>query len=157
MRYLLRKENQTEILSRKAFLMDTFHLWFIEKGILDSFIILESVPSTSEKDICIIYGHNNEVATFLKYHRKNIPEKNIFIIACFTNNPKDFIVPGKRVFVAPQEKEDGVKLREGNPFGFEFDISDVELYLFNARIENTYEKLLFAFNRVPSKNKQQKS
>lgn len=148
MRYLLRDGNQSEISARREFLELTFHLWFIPKGTVGSFVVLESIPSSAEKEICLVYGHNNEVANLLKYHRESIPEKNIFIIACLTKNPKDFIVPCKQIFIAPQKKNAGVKLRAGNEFGFEFDISDVELDLFNSRIDNTLDKLASVFDRI---------
>ena len=75
-------------------------------------------------------------------------KKNIFIIACFTRNPKDFVVPFKKVYISPQKKDEGVKLRKGTEFGFDFDISDVELNLFNSQTTTTYEKLLANFDRL---------
>lgn len=148
MRYLLRCGNKAETIARTEYLEQTFHLWFIEKGTIDSFIVLESIPLSAESDICLIYGHNYEVAALLKNHRDRIPEKNIFIIACLTKNPKDFIIPCKRIFIAPQEKDEGVKLRLGSEFGFKFDISDVELNLFNSRTESIYDKLVLSFKRI---------
>lgn len=148
MRYLLRCGNKAETIARREYLEQTFHLWFVEKGTIDSFIVLESIPLSAESDICLIYGHNTEVATLLKNHRESIPEKNIFIIACLTNNPKDFIVPCKKVFIAPQKRGEGVKLRNGTEFGFDFDISDVELNLFNSHTQDTLNKLTSVFDRI---------
>ena len=148
MRYFLRCGNKAETIARREYLEQTFHLWFIEKGTIDSFIVLESIPLSVESDICIIYGHNTEVATLLKNHRESIPENNIFIIACLTNNPKDFIVPCKRVYIAPQNKGEGIKLRKGTEFGFDFDISDVELNLFNSQNQNMHDKLASVFDRI---------
>ena len=145
MRYLLRGKNYSQIFARRDYLSKTFNLWFTVKGVIGSFVVLESFPHTIEDDICIIYGHNNEVADLLRKYEGFIPEKNIFIIACYTKNPKDFIVLGKNIFVAPQKKDEGVKLRKGSEFNFEFDISDVELNLFNSRIDNIYDKLKCAF------------
>ena len=151
MRYLLRDGNISELSARKEYLKDTFHLWFTENGFLGSFIVLESFPKFSGDNICIIYGHNSEVANLLKNHWKEIPEKNIFIIACLTKNLNDFVVPCKRTFIAPQEKSEGIKLRLGSEFGFDFDISDIELHLFNNRTESAYEKLTLTFEKINTK------
>lgn len=148
MRYLLRIGNAFEVSVRREFLEQSFHLWFIQKGTIGQFIVLESFPPLTEKEICLVYGHNTEVANLLKDHRESIPEKNIFIIACLPNDPKEFIVPDKSVFIAPQEKHEGVKLRKGDEFGFGFDISDMELNIFNSRIKNIYDKLVAVFDRI---------
>lgn len=148
MRYLLRNGNKSELSARIELLELTFRLWFIPKGTIGSFTILESFPLSIEKDICLIYGHNTEVAHLIEEHIENIPEKSLYIIACLTDNPKDFIVPSKKIFIAPQEKDEGVKLRAGNEFGFDFDISDVELNLFNSRTKNIRDKLSAVFERM---------
>ncbi len=148
MRYFLRYDNRTETFSRKKYLEKIFNLWFIEKEIIGDFIVLESLPLTTESNICIIYGHNFEVKNLLKNHRKTILEKNIFIISCLTKNPKDFTVPNKRIYISPQKKGNGVKLRKGSEYGFNFDISDVELNLFNCPIQGILEKLTSVFERI---------
>ena len=44
MRYFLRCGNQVETIARREYLEQTFHLWFIEKGTIDSFSpVLSSV------------------------------------------------------------------------------------------------------------------
>lgn len=148
MRYFLRYGNKTETLARREYLEQTFHLWFVEKEIIGSFVVFESVPISAGSDICLIYGHNTEVATLLKNYQNSIHEKNIYIIACLTNNPKDFIVPCKKVYIAPQKNGEGVKLRKGSEFGFGFDISDVELNLFNSKIQDMHDKLTSVFERI---------
>ena len=148
MRYFLHKEKALEISARKEYLEQTFHFWFVEREPINSFIVLESFPSTAEKEICIVYGHNYEVSYLLKNHSICIPEKNIFIISCLTKNKRDFILPGKRTYVAPQKANERIKLRYGYEFGFEFDISDVELNLFNSNVKNIYDKLKLSFDRI---------
>ena len=148
MKYFLHKEKETEIRARKEYLEQTFHFWFVEKERINSFIVLESFPSTAEKEICIVYGHNYEVAYLLKNHSICIPEKNLFIISCLTRNKRDFILSGKRTYIAPQKANEKIKLRYGYEFGFEFDISDVELNLFNSKTSNIYNKLQLAFERI---------
>lgn len=148
MRYFLRRENMAESIARKEYLEQTFHLWFIEKGTTGPFVVFESFPLSAESDICIIYGHNNEVKALLKNHGKSIPEKNIFIIACLTNNPKDFIIPCKKIYIAPQKNQEGIKLRKGEEFGFDFDISDIELHLFNSNTKDILDKLTSVFDKI---------
>lgn len=147
MRYLLRRGNQSEIPARITYLKQTFQLWFVAKETIGTFVVLESIPSTVEKEICIIYGHNNEVASLFKNHNYSISENNIFVIACLTNNPKDFILSNKHVYIAPQNRYEGVKLRKGTEYGFDFDISDVELNLFNNNTQKShFDKLTSVFS-----------
>ena len=148
MKYLLRIENQAELSARKKYLEQTFNLWFIEKGTIGAFIVLESIPPSTEKDTCIIYGHNSEVLSLFKNNMEDIIEKNIYIISCQLTNPKDFLVRSKRIFLTPQYEDGMVRLRIGRAFGFDFDITDVELNLYNSHIKNIPEKLSTTFKQI---------
>ena len=147
MRYFLTRQNEKELTFRKDYLFEVFNMWFAKSNVIGNFIVFESMPKSIDNDICLIYGHNYEIYDLLKNHREEIPEKNIFIIACEKNYEKLFRVPNKNVFLAPQT--DGyIELRNGKSFGFEFDISDIELNLYNTPTKSNKNKLKELFTQV---------
>ena len=147
MRYLLRSQNKDELLLRKDYLSKVFGLWFVNRNNLGDFLVLESIPTSIDDDICIIYGHNNEIYSLFQNYKNDLREKNIFIITCETSYRKLFRIKNKNIFISPQM--DGyVNLRNGEDFGFEFDISDVELNLYNSPITSNKEKLNKLFTQI---------
>lgn len=147
MRYLLTKENEQELISRKDFLFEVFNVWFMKSNRIGDFIVFESMPMSVDNDICLIYGHNYEIYDLLKKHRKEIYEKNIFIITCEKNYENLFRVPNKNVYLAPQTNG-YIELRNGLSFGFDFDISDIELNLYNSPIKQNKHKLKELFTQI---------
>ena len=147
MRYLLQYENYSELNVRRKYLEDTFHLWFILSKSIDGFFVLESFPNTTENDICLIYGHNYNILGLLHKHQEELYEKNIYIISCRTKNLHNFLVPNKNVYLAPQIGN-RLPLRDGLAYGFDFDISDVELNLYNSSNTNTTNKLNNTFIKI---------
>lgn len=144
MRYLLQKENASEQKLRKQFLYDVFHLWFVNNGTIGEFDIFETFPFSNNNNILMVYGHNFQVKSLLKLYSKMINENDIFIISCADNLKKNYSLEGKRVYLCPQNNGT-VKLLRGKEFGFEFDITETELALYNCKKTNAYEKLLTAF------------
>ena len=144
MRYLLQKENTSEQKLRKQFLYDVFHLWFVNNGTIGEFDILETFPFSNNNNILLVYGHDFRVKSLLQQYYKMISEKNIFIISCADNPKKNYYLKGKRVYLCTQNNG-AVKLLRGEEFGFEFDITETELALYNCKKTNAYEKLLTAF------------
>lgn len=146
MRYFLRKEQRSELSLRCQYLYDVFKLWFIQTGEVKDFDVLESFPFVND-DIALIYGHNYEIVSLLKKHSAKLKEKNIAIISCETNVPKGYFLKNKRVFLAPQ-REGKAELLIGKDYGFEFDITDAELLLYNCRIQGALEKVYSVFVRI---------
>ena len=147
MRYLLPCRQRGELIPRYHYLYDTFRLYFLETGTIGNFIVLESFPFQYQNDIFVIYGHNIEITTLFAGFCNNIHEKNVFIISCSPIKPGGFSLRKKRVYLAPQQ-DDSLRLRKGVNYGFEFDITDVELYLYNSRTTDHLAKLLAEFNRI---------
>ena len=147
MRYLLPCRQRGELIPRCHYLYDTFRLCFLETGTIGNFIVLESFPFRHRSDILIVYGHNIEITTLFAESCNNIHEKNVFIISCSAIKPCDFFLPKKRVYLAPQQGE-SLRLRKGVNYGFKFDITDVELYLYNSSITDHLAKLLSEFYRI---------
>ena len=133
MRYLLQIENYEEVSHRQKYLEQIFHVWFtIDNDCLGRFIVFDSFPVSFEKDICLIYGHNYEIISLLNNHFKEIPEKNIYSISCLPRNKNSFYVPNKKIFIAAQENN-RVSLRHGADYGFDFDVCDTEINLYNLK------------------------
>lgn len=147
MRYLLRHGNISELYSRIQYLYDTFHLWFVNTGSMGDFEILEAFPFNIEEDIVLLYGHNREIQDLLKRESKHIREKYVYIIACKPTETGGYFVPQKHIFVSPQIKK-SVELLRGEEFGFDFDITEVELNLYNSYEENIFRKLNTTFKCI---------
>ena len=146
MRYFLRKKQRSELSLRCQYLYDVFKLWFVPTGEIGSFDILESFPFGND-DILLIYGHNFEVVDLFEKNAAEIKEKNVAIISCRTNVPKGYSLKNKRVFLAPQ-RNGNAELLIGKEYGFEFDITDAELRLYNCHILSPLEKVSTALIRI---------
>lgn len=146
MRYFLRKKQRSELSLRCQYLYDVFKLWFVPTGEIGSFDILESFPFGND-DILLIYGHNFEVVDLFKKYPDEIEEKNVAIISCRTNVSNGYFLKNKRVFLAPQ-RNGTAELLSGKKYGFEFDITDAELRLYNCHISSPLKKISSALIRI---------
>ncbi len=147
MRYFLPKSKASEQKLRKQFLFDVFHLWFVNNGSIGGFDILESFPFCSNSNILIIYGHNYPVYKFLNDFSDSVHEDKLFIISCSIKDNSQYAQNGKKVYLSPQTNH-RVFLMHGEEFGFEFDITDVELNLYNSKEKNVLSKLVSVFDFV---------
>ena len=147
MRYFIHSKHFEDIFARKQYIEEVTKLYFIQQHNLGNFIVLQSFPFTSEQDICLVYGHNYEVANFLQKQIIEITEKKIFIISCERKYRSAYLVKGKKIYISPQQEE-YVKLRDGHAYGFDFDISDVELNLYNSRLNTIWGKLTNSFIKL---------
>lgn len=131
MKYLFSKSDYESKKSRQEYLYDVFKLCTIEKNNSSDFIILDSIP-IGELDMMFIIGHDTQVYNYLRENIDNIQENNIIAITCNYELLKEFINKGKTIFV-PRINENIVKRYKGSEYGFEFDITDSELDMFNNR------------------------
>lgn len=152
MRYLLAYKNANEQELRQQFLFEVFHLWFVKNGKIGNFDIFQSFPFQSYNDILVIYGHNYIIKQLFDYHGKDIHEKNIFIISCSLNDNRYYRIQGKNVFLAPQTYQQIFLLR-GSEFGFDFDVTEAEIELYNNRDNDILNKLLSVFKPISKKGR----
>lgn len=139
MRYILlnQKISNDEIISRKEYIYDVFKVYtipFRRKEILE----LRSIPENSH-DIVFIHGHNNDVFWYLA---KCLPyEKNIGLITCFIGWITRVNIPNKQLFFTDRitNKYDGRK------YGFNFNITEAELNLYNSKEKSVYNKMVNSF------------
>ena len=146
MRYFLRKKQRSELSLRCQYLYDVFRLWFIQTGQIGDFVVLESFPLGND-DLALIYGHNFEIVFLFERHSTDLKEKNIAIISCEANVPKGYFLKSKRVFLGPQ-RNGKAELLIGSEYGFDFDITDAELRLYNCRIQGPLKKVSSVFTRI---------
>ena len=152
MRYFLAKENFREQELRRQFLFEVFHIWFVNTGVLGDFHVLQAFPFGFYDNILIIYGHNHDIRQLLKTYACAIYETNIFIISCSLSDNCDYHMNGKNVFLAPQTNR-RAKLLRGTEFGFDFNITEAELGLYNSRRKDALSKLIAAFEPLSKKGR----
>ncbi len=139
MRYFIQNMFKNEIKERRDFLYDTFHIWTYECGINSGFLLLQSMPSNS-LDVCFIVGHNISVNYFL--NRNNLYEKNIVAITCDKNYSFKKKNDSKQFYLPYQDKKGYAYLIKGSEFGFNFDLTESEILLYNSPKNLSLEKRL---------------
>lgn len=139
MRYLLQKENAAEQKLRLQFLFDVFKIWFVAVGTEENFFVFQSFPFSSwEPDVMLIYGHNYHILPYLM--NGSVPEKYIYIISCMDADSNLISIPGKCIYY-DSKSESTTNIMYGADFGFDFDITDAELNLYNSKCLTAKEKL----------------
>ena len=144
MRYLIHESQLNEMSARKEYLFDVFHLFFLPGTPEGSYIPF--VP-LGEKglDILFITGHTGSVFAYLDKMITKIPEKSIVITSCYGERFKKFA--NKKNIYVPKSCNELCCIRNGKPYGFDFNISDAELDFYNvqgdimSRIKSAYTLL----------------
>lgn len=131
MRYILQKNFLSEVPDRIKYLYKIFKLWFLPLEEHNDFMVFTSLPSFCYSDFMLIVGHNFPVKDYLMHN--NIPEKTIVAITCDGGcNIKQIKLPGKTIYIPFQNQRNLVDLLSGSEFGFNFDLTESELMLYNA-------------------------
>ena len=139
MRYLLQNTFYNELPARQKYLYQALSLWNIVSTTSAGFIHLTSIPSDC-LDILFIVGHNTTVKNYLK--SVDIPEKVIVAITCDgTIHFSRMQIPGKEIYIPFQNKYHYADLIKGDLYGFNFDLTDVEVDLISDLMEiKLYDK-----------------
>ena len=149
MTYLICKNNITEqeIDSRRKYIYDVFHIYtFIDtKNSNENVIVLKSMPYT-DIDLFLITGHNNTTNKYIEQHYKEITEKNVLIISCYTKYFSSIkLLKDKNVYTPIGGEE--TKTYLGEHYGFDFEITFEEIRLYRNRKLNLEELLNKVFRR----------
>lgn len=142
MRYIVFKEKISinEIRSRKEFLYNIFNVYTIP-FVYENYIEFRSIPE-SFGDIIFVNGHNNEVFNWLI---KNFPSESVVvIIACYQGLIKILKFPSKEMYSTSFIT---YKIK-GKDYGFDFDVTDEELNLYNCPHTSIKEKVKYSFERI---------
>lgn len=149
MTYLICKNNISlkEIEERQKYIYDVFHIYtFIDtKSSNKNLVILKSMPDNII-DLFFIIGHTNLTNDYLKENYKNIKERNILIISCFTKYFSSIkFLKSKNVFIPTNGNI--VKTYDGGNYGFDFEITDEEIQMYRKRKKNLREILNTIFKK----------
>ncbi|MGM9849366.1 MAG: hypothetical protein ACI31V_00530 [Bacilli bacterium] len=142
MRYVILKNKVDieEICSRQEYLYDVFKVYTIplyKNGIVE----LKSFPE-NVFNVLFVFGHNNQVFSYLNTNEPS--EENIVLITCYTGSITKFNMSDKKIFYTNNIT---YKL-DGKKYGFEYEITDAELNLYNCKNDSLEEKLESCFERV---------
>ena len=147
MQLILQNCFKDELIARQKYFYETFHLWLIIKSQSDNYIKLVSMP-TNCLDILFIIGHNTFVKVYLNCHKIN--EKRIVAITCDgTIRFSSLKLPGKILYIPYQNEQNYADLLHGKLYGFDFDLTESEILLYNTnksmdafqRLDDTFCKL----------------
>lgn len=145
MRIILPKDKETEIKARLEYLFGVFNLYFMVKREDNYCIELTSIPYNT-LDYLLIIGHNGFVERYMINRKDTMREENIVLISCelkilrYSNLFSD-----KNIYVSQESYQYGqTTCYKGQDYGFEFNISDAELDLYNSK-ENIDNKISNVF------------
>ena len=148
MKYLISK-SASNIKERVEFVQDLINLPLYPKvGVLDNFHYYQTFPFIPKPNICLIFGHNKEIANLLSNNLDLISENNVFIISCAINYLNDYNAPNKNIYLCDQMNDEQVRFRNGRDFGLNFEVTDVELYLKQSKESDILEKFKSCFNEI---------
>ena len=139
MRYLIDNAYMESKNSRIKYIYEAFKLNALQKNQEDEFIIIDTLPLEYE-DIFFIIGHNPKVYQYLKRNIKDIKANNIVAITCNTKMLEKLPKVGKSVFV-PYKSNEILNNYDGSEYGFDFNITDCELSLYNNKNTKVIEKI----------------
>ena len=144
MRYLLHKTQWGELPARQKYLYDVSHLYFCPGNPEGQFIPLNAI-GTNRPSVLFVTGHTNSVNEYLMNSIDSIPERIIVITSCIGHLFRKY--SAKKEIYVPNSTQPLCLLRDGQQYGFGFDISDAELNLYNSsgsiieRIQSAYIRL----------------
>ena len=119
---------------------NSIKLWFYTANDTDqNFLEFVSMPSTYYSEYLMIVGHNRIVQKYLTSH--DFPETSVVAITCDgACNYKKLHLPGKKLYIPFQNKNNLVDLLSGRDYGFDFDITESEINFYNAPAMMAFEK-----------------
>lgn len=142
MRYILlrKKLSFKEIKSRQEYLYDVFKIYTIP-FYFDNYVELRSMPE-NYGNVVFINGHNNQVYDYLM--KQEPKEHDIVMITCYQGLVKKIKFPNKDMFFTDATTE---KLN-GREYGFDFEITNSELNLYNCPYTSVKKKINYSFERI---------
>lgn len=142
MRYILlrKKISFEEIKSRQEYLYDVFKIYTIP-FYFDNYVELRSIPE-NYGNVVFINGHNNQVYDYLMNQEPK--ERDIVMITCYQGLVKKIKFPNKDMFFTDTTTE---KLN-GREYGFDFEITNSELNLYNCPYISVKKKINYSFERI---------
>lgn len=132
-----------EIKSRIHYCNSVFCLYFTYR-IKDNALIISSFPNTAKKYLFIV-GHNSDICKYILSKHEFI--ENLVIISC--KIPEFYLnkFSANKIFIS-NRNSNGNFFYNGKDWGFNFNITEDELDLFNLTAKDIQEKINQIFRRV---------
>lgn len=135
-----------DISGRKNYIYNTFpEIYRIETIDYEDRIELECY-SLSKLNIIVLIGHNKSVNKFIFSNSSNIVCDTLIIISCYMKNMDlHRLKKVKRIFGSKTTNDETQKIK-GQDFGFNFNITDSELMLYNLKKRPLEDRLKLSFD-----------
>lgn len=146
-RYILDRRLEIQLLPHKDYLYQVFHQYFVETDRTSKYIELSNFPTTTG-DVLFVYGHCGWVIEFFLAQKHQVTERIKVINSCYPQKVLPFLLPIQNVYYSKVNSRGEDHLRDGTAFGFDFDITDSELDLFNARHLPLMQQIQSAYVKV---------
>lgn len=145
MKYILlnNRIKDSEINDRIKYIYKVFHLYSYTK-IEKNRVEIISIPNNS-LNLTIIIGHNFKIVNYLL--KNKVKTKILVLVTCFKGDITKIKFNSKTVYISKNTNGD-TKYYDGNNWGFNFDITDSELDLFNSKENDVIKKLDNSFIRL---------
>ena len=142
MRYIILKSNISlkELKSRQEYLYDVFKVYTIP-FCYNSYTELRSIPD-NYGNVIFVNGHNNQVYKFLMKEKPK--EHDIVMITCYQGLVKKINFADKNMFFTNTVTD----ILNGKEYGFDFEITNSELDLYNCPCTSIKDKINYSFERV---------
>lgn len=142
MRYVILKSNISlkEKKARQEYLYDIFKIYFMP-FCYKTHSELKSIPFNFG-DTIFIYGHNEQVYRYLLNNK--IKETNIVLITCYFGRLTKIRLENKNMFYT----EEITDRFNGEEYGFDFEITNSEINLYNCPYSSIEDKIKYSFKRI---------
>lgn len=142
MKLILDSKMEQELIDRFAYMYDVFHTYMLVNKKTDYYIESSSFPKNG-LEYTFIIGHDSFVIKYLSEH--SIDTEKLVIIACGAKyiaylNSKNIVC--SKIYIAKTKKY-FLNVYSGNEVGFNFDITESELDLYNNRKKENKIELSF--------------
>lgn len=159
LRYILCKDSSNskeDIIGRKNYIYDTFpEIFRIEVIDYEDRIELECY-SLSKINIVVLIGHNTSVSKFIYANSNSIVCDTLIIISCYMKDMNlHKLKKVKRIFASKTTKDETQRIK-GQDFGFNFNITDSELMLYNLKKLSLNNRLKLAFDYLDKQKRKAK-
>lgn len=149
MKFIISNSFDTEEKKRVNFISQLIGLpLYPNSKAIEGFTLYQTFPFVPEPNICLIFGHNKEIAMLLSKNINLISEDNIFIISCAVNYLQQYNIPHKNIYICEQVESNYVKFRSGSTYNLNFDPTDTEIYLAQSKEHDILKKFKSCFNEA---------
>lgn len=146
MTYILQSQFESELSARKEYLLNTFHLYFVEVKRTHTFIELQSFPFKDD-NIVMLYGHYPWILFYFMTYGAALKYKTKIINSCYPHLAIP-LLKQENIFYSKVNSFGEACCYDGRKFGIPFNITDSELDALNSAHLPLMDQIKFAYERV---------